>query len=214
MKLNQLPLTGGSDGKRRILLLSMRKRTLKPQPMAYMAQEFLDLLFWKLHRILEREGISMLHWAIMQRAFLAHPGVANSVVMKATGDSKDNVRRAAKFLQESNLGNVVVNPCDRRARIFSLTKRGREHTLRIQQAFEAELLNSMGAREIFSQRVKRFNLHMWRASGYLTSGDLANGGLIDLRMYNRAAMPDDSLRYVELPKRIRALFTEPEKVPF
>lgn len=182
--------------------------------MAYMAQEFLDLLFWKLHRILDREGVSMLHWAIMQRAFLAHPGVGYSVVMKATGESKDNVKRAAEFLEESGLGTVIVNPKDRRARIFSLTKHGKDRTLRVQRAFEAELVTSIGAREIFSKRVRRFNLHMWRASGYLTYMDLANGGLIDLRMYNRAAMPDDSLRYVELPKRIRALFTEPEKVPF
>jgi hypothetical protein len=55
---------------------------------------------------------------------------------------------------------------------------------------------------------------MWRASGYLSSGDMANKGMIDFRMYNRAAMPDDSLKYHELPQRMRALFTEPDKVPF
>ena len=182
--------------------------------MAYMAQEFLDLLFWKLHRILDCEGLTMLHWALMQRAFLDHSGVPFSVVIKATGDAKDNVQRAAKFLEESNLGTVIVDSKDRRARKFVLNKRGKAHAFRVQESFKADLLVSMGAREIFSQRVRRFNLHMWRASGYLTSGDLANGGLLDLRIYNRAAMPDDSLRYVELPKSIRALFTEPEKVPF
>ena len=182
--------------------------------MAYMAQEFLDLLFWKLHRILDREGIWMLHWALMQRAFENHAGVPFGEIMKATGEPGDNVTRAAKFLEESSLGKVIVDPKDRRARRFVLSKRGKIRTVYLQEAFEAELLVSMGAREIFSKRVHRFNLHMWRASGYLTSGDLANKGMVDLRMYNRAAMPDDSLRYVELPKRVRALFTEPEKVPF
>ena len=182
--------------------------------MTYMAEEFLDLLFWKLHRILDQEGISMLHWALMQRAFDDSSGVRTSETMKATGEDKDNVRRAAEFLEESDLGKVIVDPKDRRKRRFVLGARGKVRTLRIHEAFKAELLVSMGAKEIFSKRVQRFNLHMWRASGYLSSGDLANKGMIDLRMYNRAAMPDDSLRYVEMPKRVRTLFTEPEKVPF
>src|ERR1035437_4905591 len=148
MKLNKLPLTRGSDGKRRILLLSMKKRTLKPQPMAYMAQEFLDLLFWELHRILDCEGLTMLHCALLQRAFLDHSGVPFSVVIKATGDAKDNVQRAAKFLEESNLGTVIVDSKDRRARKFVLNKRGKAHAFRVQESFKADLLVSMGAREI------------------------------------------------------------------
>jgi hypothetical protein len=55
---------------------------------------------------------------------------------------------------------------------------------------------------------------MWHASIYLASGDLAGKEIVDDRKYNRAAVPDNSLRYVELPKRTRALFAEQEEVPF
>lgn len=182
--------------------------------MVSIAQEFLDLLFWKLHWILDQEGVSVLQWAFMQRALKDDNGVPFSVILKATADSKDNVRRAAKSLQNAKVGKVIVAPSDGRARIFILTKFGRKRTLHIQEAFKEELLASVGAREIFSNRAKQFTRHMWHASIYLTSGDLAEKEMVDDRKYNRAAVSDNSSRYVELPKRTRALFTEPEKVPF
>jgi DNA-binding MarR family transcriptional regulator len=177
-------------------------------------QEFLDLLFWKFHRILEQEGVSELQWAFMHRASLVGMGVSFSAIRKATGESMSNARRAANSLEEANVGHVTVNPVDRRERLFSLTKLGKRRTNHVQEAFKAELLKSIGVREIFSKRALKFTEIVSQASYYLASGDLAKKKLRVLRGQNRAAVPDDSLRYEEMPKRVRALFIEPEKVPF
>jgi len=186
--------------------------------MVYTAQEFLDLLSWKLHRILEQEGVSELHWAFMQRALLNGGDVPFSVIRRATGESIDKVRRAAKFLEEANVGKVEVNPKDRRGRFFVLTKLGRRRTLHVNDAFQAELLRSVGAREIFSNRVSKFTRHMWLASCYLASGDLADEELIDSRSHNRASILDYSLRYVEADAEPKRIFIDPEadheNVPF
>jgi DNA-binding MarR family transcriptional regulator len=182
--------------------------------MAYLAVEFLELLFWKLHRILDKEGVSILQWAFMHRAFLQERGVPFTAILEAKGDSKDKVRRAAKSLEEAKVGRVIADPRDGRARLFVLTNLGRRRTLHVSKAFKAELLVSVGAREIFSKRVQRFTRHMWHASIYLASGDLADQELSDDRDRNRAAVADDSLRYVELPKPAPSLFIDPEKVPF
>ena len=93
--------------------------------MIYVAQEFLDQLFWKLYRVLDKEGISVLRWAIMLRSYVDEGGVRYSAIRKATGESLDNVRRAAEFLQASKLGKVIIDPKDKRARIFVLNKRGK-----------------------------------------------------------------------------------------
>jgi hypothetical protein len=177
-------------------------------------QEFLDLLFWKLHSILDQEGVSVLQWAFMQRALNDDNGVPFSVIFKATTGSKDNVRRAAKSLQVAKVGKVIAAPSDGRARVFILTKFGRKRTLHIMEAFKEELLASIGAREIFSKRAQQFTRHMWHASIYLASGDLAQKEMVAARKDDRAAVSDNSLRYVELPKRKKPLFKEPEKVPF
>jgi DNA-binding MarR family transcriptional regulator len=191
----------------------MKSKTRKPPPMVHTALEFLDLLFWKLHRILDQEGVSMLQWAFMQRASLDDNGVPFIAILKATGDSKSNVRRAAKFLEEARVGKVIADPRDGRARIFILTKLGGRRTRHIMEAFKAELLASVGAREIFSKRAQQFTRHMWNASIYLASGDLAAKEMVDDRSYNRATVSDNSLRYVELPKRARSMFIDLEKVP-
>ena len=185
------------------MLLSMKSKSPRPPPMVSMAQEFLDLLFWKLHWILDQEGVSILQWAFMQRALRDDRGVPFSVILKATAESKDNVRRAAMSLQKAKVGKVIVDPTDGRARIFILTARGRRRTLHVWEAFKAELLVSVGAREIFSRRAERFTRHMWHASIYLASSDFAEKEMVDDRNYNRAAVPDNSLKYVELPKSAR-----------
>jgi DNA-binding MarR family transcriptional regulator len=191
------------------MLLSMKPKALKPPPLVHTALEFLDLLFWKLHRVLDHEGVSMLQRAFMQRAFLDDNGVPFIAILKATGDSKSNVRRAAKFLEEAGVGKVIADPRDGRARIFILTKLGGRRTRHIMDAFKAELLASVGAKEIFSKRAQRFTRHMWHASIYLASGDLAEKEMVDDRNYNRATVSDNSLSYVELPKRAGNLFIDP-----
>jgi DNA-binding MarR family transcriptional regulator len=192
----------------------MKLKARKPAPLVYTALEFLDLLFWKLHRILDQEGVSMLQWAFMQRASLDDNGVPFCAILKATGDSKDNVRRAGKFLEQARVGKVIPDPSDGRARIFILTELGRRRTRHIIAAFKAELLASVGAREIFSKRARLFTRHMWHASVYLATGDLATKEMIDDRKYNRSAISDDSLRYVELPTRAKSPFIDSENVPF
>ena len=196
------------------MLLLMKRKTFRPPPMVSMAQEFLDLLYWKLHSILDQEGVSVLQWAFMQRALQGDNSVPFKVILKATGGTKDNARRAAKSLQDENVGWVITDPNDGRARIFVLTKFGRKRAIHIQEAFKEELLVSVGAREIFSDRAQRFTRHMWHASIYLASGDLAEKEIIEDRRYNRTAVPDNSLRYVELPKSNKQLLKEPEEVPF
>jgi len=182
--------------------------------MIYLAHEFLDQLFWKLHRILDKEDISVLQWAIMLRSYVNEGGVSYRAIRKATGHSLDNVRRAAEFLQASKLGKVIIDPKDKRARIFILNTRGKNRARCVNEAFKGDLLVSVGAREIVSKRAQRFTRHMWHASIYLASGDFASKELIDDRYNNRVAVPDNSLRYVELPKRARSPFINSEKVPF
>jgi len=179
-----------------------------------MAIELLDLLFWKMHRILDREGVSILQWAFLNRGIQLERGVPFNAILRATGDSKDNVRRAARSLEKAKVGKVMADPNDGRARIFVLTKFGKRRTLHLWQAFRTELLASVGAREIFSKRAERFTRHMWHASMYLASGDLASKEMADDRNYNRVAVPDNSLRYVELPKKKTSLFIDPPKEPF
>ena len=55
---------------------------------------------------------------------------------------------------------------------------------------------------------------MWHASVYLATGDLTTKEMIDDRKYNRSAISDDSLRYVELPTRAKSPFIDSENVPF
>jgi hypothetical protein len=100
-------------------------KKLVPVFMVYAVQEFLEPLHWKLNAILDREGISMLQSAFMHRALDRPDGVAFGQIMKATGEPKDNVRRAAASLP-GRFANVVVDPKDRRARKLVLTKRGRK----------------------------------------------------------------------------------------
>jgi DNA-binding MarR family transcriptional regulator len=129
--------------------------------MIYVAYEFLDQLFWKLHRILDKEGVSVLQWAIMLRSYVDAGGVPYSAIRKATGQTSDNVRRAAEFLQASKLGKVIIDPKDKRARIFILNTRGKNRARSVNEAFKADLLVSVGAREIFSKRARLFTRHMW-----------------------------------------------------
>jgi DNA-binding MarR family transcriptional regulator len=181
--------------------------------MIYVAQEFLDQLFWKLHRVLDKEGVSVLQWAIMLRSDLEEGGVPFSVIRRATGESSDNVRRAAEFLQVSKLGKVIIAPNDKRARIFVLNTRGKHRASCINEALKADLLASVGARDVFSKRSQMFTRHMRHASIYLASGDIASNELVDDRIDNRAAVTDNPLRYVELPKRARSPFMDLENVP-
>jgi DNA-binding MarR family transcriptional regulator len=141
--------------------------------MVSQVQQTLDVLFWALHRILYDEGITPLHWAILQRAYLKTGGVRFREVMKATGQPKDNVRRAAKFLQESKLGKVIADPDDHRARIFVLKKRGRDRTQYLEENLRADLLVLLGANLAWSKRVKQFTQCLLNASGFLPPGDLA-----------------------------------------
>jgi hypothetical protein len=187
--------------------------------MLYMTYEFLDLLFWKLHRILDKEGVSVLQWAIMLRSYIDAGGVPYSAIRKATGHPLDNVRRAAEFLQASKLGKVIIDPKDKRARIFILNTRGKNRVRSVNAAFKADLLLAVGAREIFSKRAQQFTRHMWHASIYLASGDIAPRELDEDRIDNRAAVPDNSLRYVEMPKQAKSPLADLEvidlnKVPF
>jgi hypothetical protein len=191
-----------------------RKR--KVSSMVSTALEFLDILSWKFHRILNEEGISELHWAFMQRAVLDSKGVRFNAIMAETGEPKDNVRRAASFLQENKVGKVSPDSRDNRARIFKLSELGRRRTEHIMNVFKEELLASVGAREIFSNRARLFTRHMGNASCYLASGDLAGKNLKDRRRSNREEIPDDSLRFVGSSKRPRVLFKpkQPETLPF
>jgi DNA-binding MarR family transcriptional regulator len=164
-----------------------------PHLMIHVVQEFLELLYWKLRQVLDREGISMLQWAFMQRALDYRDGVSFSQVIEVTGESKDNVRRAAASLE--NFANVVVDPDDRRARKLVLTKRGRKRTKLVMMHFEREMLNLLGARDYDSKRAEQFKWLLWDASAYLAPGDLASEETIALSQENRKLIRDDSLRY-------------------
>jgi hypothetical protein len=180
--------------------------------MIYVAQEFIDQLFWKLHRVLDKEGFSVLQWAIMLRSFVHEGGVPYSAIRKATGESLDNVRRAAEFLQVSKLGKVISDPKDKRARIFILNTRGKNRARCVNEAFKADLLVSVGARDVFSKRAQQFTRHMRHASIYLASGDITSMKLVKDRIDNRAAVSDNTLKFVELPKRARSPFIASETV--
>jgi DNA-binding MarR family transcriptional regulator len=168
--------------------------------MVNQVQQTLDILFWALNRVLDDQGITVLHWAFMQRAYLHASGVPFSAVMKATGQSKDNVRRAAKFLEGSRLGKVIPQPSDHRARIFVLNEKGRKQALRIEETFEAKLLVLLGANLFWSNRVREFNWDLWCACGFLPPGDL-----VDLSLYQKADLLDDTRSYSPEPKRIKPL---------
>jgi DNA-binding MarR family transcriptional regulator len=173
------------------MLLSM-KRAKRPRPpgMVDQVEQFIDVVFWPICRVLDREGITTLHWAFLQRAYRAGGSVHFGTVLQATRESKDNVRRAAAFLEKSRLGVISVDPSDRRARIFTLTPRGEKITTRIRGRFEANLLKLVGAREAISQRVRAFTNHLWKASGFLPPGDLTSPS-----RYCKADLPDDSARF-------------------
>jgi DNA-binding MarR family transcriptional regulator len=172
----------------------------KPAPpfMIYVVQEFLELLYWKFRQVLDRDGISMLQWAFIQRAFDCQDGVSFSRIIEVTGESKDHVRRAAASLE--GFATVNVDPEDRRARRLVLTKRGRSRARIIMGRFEKEMFKLLGARDERSQRVKDFKYLLWDASAYLVPGDLASEETIARSKKNLRLFPDDSLRFVEEPQ--------------
>ena len=180
-------------------------------PMVSLVEEMLDRLFWALNRILDQEGISVLQWAFMLRALDRRNGVSFSSIQQASGESKDNVRRAAESLKDYGVGIVTPDPRDRRARIFSLTNLGRRRAMAVRIAFEEELLRLVGAREELSERVKGFTQGLWDATLYLDSADLASKNLIEQRTKNRDSIFDTSLDFVPLDKPKRsALIQEGE----
>jgi len=182
----------------------------KPAPpfMIYVVQEFLELLYWTLWQVLDREGISMLQWAFMQRALDRPNGVSFSHIIEVSGESKDNVRRAAASL--AGFADVVVDPEDRRARKLVLTKRGRRRVRFIMMRFEKEMLKLLGAREAFSQRAEEFKELLWDASAYLVPGDLASEETIVRSEENREQIPDDSLLFVEI-NQSESVWTEEDR---
>jgi len=183
------------------------KRKPAPPFMISVVQEFLEVLYWKLSRVLDREGMSMLQWAFMMRALDWPDGVSFSQIMEVTGESKDNVRRAAASLK--GFAEVVANPEDRRARKLVLTKRGRRRSHLIMTRFEQEMLNLLGARESFSRRAEEFKELLWNASAYLAPGDTADEKTIARSEENRELIPDNSLQFVEVPQS-ESVFTNEE----
>ena len=174
-------------------------KTYKGEPaplfMASVVQEFLELLHWKLQQVLDREGISMLQWAFIRRAYGQRDGIPFSRILEVTGESKDNVRRAAAGLQ--GFASIVVDPNDRRARRLVLTKRGKRRFGIVMMRFEKEMFKLLGARDERSQRVKDFKYLLWDASAYLAPSDLASEESIARSEENRECIPDNSLLYVE-----------------
>jgi DNA-binding MarR family transcriptional regulator len=163
--------------------------------MVYAVQEFLEPLHWKLNAVLDREGISMLQWAFMYRALDKPDGIEFGEIMKVTGESKDNVRRAAAALE--GFADVVVDPKDRRARKLVMTKRGKRRTRLVFMRFEQELLKMLGARETISQRAEEFKRVLWDASAFLDPSYMAHREAILRSQQNRQLIPDDSLKYVQ-----------------
>jgi hypothetical protein len=115
--------------------------------------------------------------------------------MQATSESKDNIRRGAASLQ--GFANVIVDPGDKRARKLVLTRRGRKRTRLVFARFEKELLRTLGAREVFSQRAEDFKQLLWDATAYLAPENTADQKAILRWKENRDLVPDDSLRYVQ-----------------
>jgi len=174
-------------------------KTYKAEPapffMIEIVQEFVELLYWRLQKVLDREGITMLQWAFMQRALVLRDGVPFRTILEVTGGSKDNVRRAAASL--IGFASIVVDPNDRRARRFVLTRRGKRRANQVMKRFEREMLNLLGARDWDSNRAEQFKRLLWDASAYLAPGDLASTETIARSIENRKLIPDDSLRFVE-----------------
>ena len=190
--------------------LFMGRSKQPPLPsMVSQVQQTLDILFWALHRVLYDEGITPLHWAIIQRAYRERGGVRFREVMKATGQPKDNVRRAADFLEEvARMGEVLVDPDDHRARIFRLNTRGRNRTRYLEENLQADLLVLLGANLVWSNRVKEFTRDLLNAAGYLPPGDLAN-----MSSYCRWDIPDDTRQEHPEPKHFGQL-SDSEDIPF
>ncbi len=159
------------------------------------ANEFLELLYWTLSRVLDRDGISMLQWAFMQRALNSRDGISFTRIIEVTGESKDNVRRAAAKL--GDFAQVIVDPKDGRARKLVLTKRGRRRTRVIFWRFEQELFKLLSARDERSERVRDFKRLLWDASAYLTPCDLASKETVARYKEIRIQFPDTSINYVE-----------------
>jgi hypothetical protein len=173
-------------------------------------QQTLDTLFWPLSKVLGNEGINALHWAILKRAQILGGGVQFAAVIRATGQSKDNVRRAAKFLANSRLGEVIPDPKDHRARIFQLNRRGRDKARYIEESIQAELLTLIGANLSWSQRARDFTRDLLNASGFLPPGDLANHD-----SYQAWGDPDDSRGYYPDPVHpAQSPDPDPDLIPF
>jgi DNA-binding MarR family transcriptional regulator len=145
----------------------------------------------------------------MQRAYRRSGRVRFSEVLKATGESKDSVRRAAKSLERLRMGKVTADPTDGRARIFTLNERGIKQTSRIRQGIEADFLKLVGAREVISQRVREFKKHLWIASGFIPPGDLTN-----LSQYKKAELPDNSPRFVPDSAAARPCAATSDEMPW
>jgi DNA-binding MarR family transcriptional regulator len=174
-------------------------KTHKTEPapllMITAVQEFFEQLHWKFARVLDREGISMLQWAFMQRAFDERNGIPFSLIIEVTGETKDNVRRAAAKLQ--GFADVITNPRDRRAKNVVLTRRGRSRTRLIMGRLEKEMFKLLGARDERSDRVSDFKQLLWDASAYLVPSDLADEEMTERWVQHRLIFPDTSLNYVE-----------------
>lgn len=175
----------------------MKSRVNKPAPVAMMrvVNEFVDLLHWTLNRILDDEGISMLQWAFMMRAYDCRNGVSFQHILQVTGESKDNVRRAADLLK--GFADVVIEPRDRRARRLVLTRRGKRRAGHIIIRFQREVLGLLGARDERSERAREFKSHLWDAYAFLIPSDLASDETIARSEENREQIRDTSLDYVQ-----------------
>ncbi len=213
MKMNYLSELCPPEKKGAYCFYLMKKPRRRPDSEPHLeglVLEFLDLVYWKLNRILDEEGVSMLEWAFMQRAILFWGEIAFQDVQQETGASKDNVRRAAAFLEKSGMATVRPDPQDGRARLLQLTKRGIRRAQYVEDRFRQELLASLGVKAGFSQRVGQFRRAFWKASGFLESGDLADQALRDHRKKNRAEIEDDSKRYGYVEPGKKSIWVEDE----
>lgn len=157
--------------------------------------EFFEAIYWSFRRILDRDGISMTEWAFLQRGLDYRGGVRFAKIMEVTGESKDNVRRAAAKLK--GFADIVVDPNDHRARKLVLNKWGRSHARTLMSRLEKEMFRLLGARDGRSDRVEEFKLLLWDASAYLQPSDLASKTTIARSKENRKEIRDNSLDYVE-----------------
>ena len=175
----------------------MKSHKAEPAPLyaVPVANEFLEQLYWTLNRVLDRDGISMLQWAFMQRALDDRDGIPFRRIIEVTGESKDNVRRAAAKL--TDFAEVIVDPKDGRARKLVLTKRGRKRARIIMGRFEIELFKLLRARDERSERVRKFKRLLWDANAYLAPSDLASDETTARSQENRRLFPDTSLNYTE-----------------